>query len=261
MRNRHFILFGIAIVFTALTFVSCLDEPTIPQPSQQFAVLRVGNFSPNVATMNVKVDGKTLDASMTGLATNDVSNYVTLNSGSKLVFVTNAVTGDTLFNKKVEVTTNNVTSLFFLGEYSKVDTLNTFQNLEYYEGLTYVSHTPASGKANIYFINLITTGLTPLPAVESQVVDFRDVTVTPTWKTDSLVAIDIATREAYSTANSLPVGRRFAITVANKPATKLASDSVAVAAGKNYFVFAVGNAKGPKVVIPAPKNSIPYLPR
>ncbi len=232
-----------------LTLVSCIDEPTIPIPPTQMAVLRIGNFSPNVPSIDVFVDGKAIPTFSNMLYTG-LSDYIDINSGNRKITVIKTGTTDTLYNKPFSVSTRNITTILFIGEYNTIDTMNTFQTFEMDEGKTYVSHTPVAGTASFFFYNIITPYITTLPAKDAPVIDFLDYT----GGKDLLIIKDVQPKDNVSKAGGSVGFRKFTATVANKPANVLGADSSTTVAGKNYFVFAAGNANAPTVVI---RESIP----
>ncbi len=270
MRNRYFFLFSVAVIISAFTLVSCIDEPTIAVPPTQMAVLRIGNFSPTSAAVQISVDGKLVNSAFPSgyIPYTQLSNYFDINSGNRTIKVVDSATGATIYNKTFSVSTMNITTLLFIGDYSTVDTLNTFQTFEMDEGKTYVSHAPPTGKAAYMFYNIMTPYIASHPnglitdstnkdtTKDASVIDFID----KTGGKDVLLAIDIKAKENVDLVDSANGLRQITATVANKPTILISSNSIVTAPGKNYFVFAAGNARRDTVVI-REANPVPVKPR
>ena len=260
MRNRDFFLFSIAVVLSALGLMSCLNEPTIPKPSLPVAVLRFGNFASNIPAMNITVDGKAVESTLTGLAYTGLSNYFELFSGTRTVVAINTANGDTIFNKVLSISPNHIVTLLFTGFYSTTSAVNTFEQMNFDEGLIYVSNFPKAGTANLHFINLISTLKTDGGTdVAAPVIDFRDQAPGK----DLLLAKDInptADENVYPVGNVTPGFSKFVATLGYRPATVYGSDTVTVQPDKNYFIFASGTATNIKVVIRS-ANPVPVTQR
>lgn len=251
-NKKSYIIKLLAVVITALVFTSCVEEPEMDQPTKPFATLRIGNFSLNVAAMDIKIANTQPVAELANLTYTNVTPYFNITSGKRRVTVTDKATGTVIYNKDVEFSSYQITSLFFLGEYSTVDTLNNFQTYQYDEGKTYVSHAPSAGKINLYFLYLVLPALSP--ATDPMVVDLVDATA----GRDSLVGIDIESKDFIGFGNAAAGGRKFKVTKANAASTVLATDSTNFVAGKNYFIFMAGNPNNDTMVI---RSADPLAPR
>lgn len=264
MRNRYFLVMSIVMVFTSLTLVSCLDQPTIPSPPTQYAVIRLGNFSGNIDTMNITIDGVVPDPSLTGMPYLGVSEYMVVTAGNKKIVIVNPVKKDTI-RLTLSVETNHITTFAFVGDYDKDPDITMFKTESFFEGDTYVTHLPKAGTVNFYMMNVMTIDASSGKAIKPPIVDFSDVTaksflmaIDVTFSDDQGENIVWRTNDTTGGANRFGL-RKFIASTANVKDT-LASTSATISSDRNYFLILAGNATHPKLVVREAKNP-PFIQR
>jgi len=238
MRLKKNAIIGI-ILLVALSVFSCLDEPIIDPPSRPFSVIRVGNLSANVNSLSIFIDGQQPISQLNTVLNREATPFFDVTAGKRRFTVINS-SNDTLYNKQIEITAYSELSIFFIGDYSSVDTLNNFKDFLYPEGLTYFDESPVSNRANLTFINIVTVGLDPLTDVPN-----LDVFDNTNGK-DSIVVENLIGFEMTAFNDASVGGRKFEFK-RYYTNTVVGSDSINVASGKRYLVFLSGNAISPAV--------------
>ncbi|MCK9207175.1 MAG: hypothetical protein M0P66_08700 [Salinivirgaceae bacterium] len=126
----------VLLLFLAIVYYGCVEEPTIDPVKRPYTLLRVANFSYNVDTLTISIDN---GVKVFTLYRNEVpAQYFEIQSGKRHFFVTNPA-GDTLFNDRISIGSYEELSLFFTG-YSKPhdDFLNTFSYAQFTSGMVYL---------------------------------------------------------------------------------------------------------------------------
>jgi hypothetical protein len=254
------------MVFTSLILVSCKDQPTIPSPPTQYAVIRLGNFAGNIDTMNITIDGAVPDPSITGLPYLGLSQYMIVKAGTRNVVIVNPVKKDTI-KLTMSFETNHITTFIFAGDYDKNPDVSLFKTESFFEGDTYVQHVPKAGTANFFFLDVMTVTVSNGNKVEPPKVDFTDVTtarkflmvINVPYQDDAGANIAAVYNDTTGGPNNRFGLRTFIASTAEKTDT-LGIASATVSADKNYFVILGGNALHPKLVIHESKNP-PYIQR
>jgi hypothetical protein len=228
----------------AIGIFSCVEEPTVEAPARPFAVIRIGNFSANVANLAITIDGQSPVADLSDLAYQEVTPFFDVIAGQRLITIVDKATNDTIYNKEINFSSYNEVSCFFTGEYSTVDTLNNFNYASFAEGLTYYDNSPVQGKAYVSFLYLITQALNHL--TDQPRIDVYDGTAGK----DSLIIEDFNKDEGFNDVRFTDAsvgGRKF---VFKKLLTTdvVASDSVQIQAGKRYLFVLTGNAINPGIM-------------
>ncbi|MDP2364477.1 MAG: DUF4397 domain-containing protein [Ignavibacteria bacterium] len=242
MRLKKNSLIGfIMISIVAFGIFSCVDEPILDPPNRPFAVIRIANLSANVSNMNVFVDKAQPVADLSDLAISEATPFFDIVAGKRLITIIDRANGDTIYNKSVEFSSYTEQSLFFIGEYSNIDTLTNFKDFSFNEGLTYVDNAPVSGRAKVVFVHLLTQALNPLtdpPAI----VDVFD----NSEGKDSIVVENLPFTESNGFNNASTGIRKF---VFKKFYTNqiVGVDSLDVLTGKQYLILLTGNALNPQV--------------
>jgi hypothetical protein len=241
MRLKKNALIGI-ILLVALSVFSCIDEPILEPPSRPFATIRVGNLTSNVNSMSVFIDGQQPVSQLNALLNREATPFFDVTAGKRLftILLSDSTSTDTIYNKQIEISSYTELSIFFVGDYSSVDTLNNFKDFLYQEGLTYYDDSPVSNRAHITFINMVTVGLDPLTDVPS--IDVFD-------DTNGKDSITVEQLEGFETKgfNDAAIGDRKFEFKKYYTNTVIGSDSINIAAGRRYLVFLSGNAISPAV--------------
>jgi|GEM_PF-3680530 len=222
------LLFITMILLTGCVFYGCVEEPTIEPVKTPYAVLRIGNFTHNVTDMKVTVAGNTYN-----LANQNITGFFDIKPGS-VPFVVE-YQGKTIFDKEVELSSYQEMSLLFIGDYSSVDTMNTFQTIRVDEGLTYVNNAPPSGQATLTFAGMLLNDMQPFPP---KLVPILDVKIG-----DDLMIVGLESKQVIA-KNYANVGSKtidFSIYNSNKPVSK-SSINYDVKPNKRYLVVLSGNA-------------------
>lgn len=151
--NFKFLIAPILII--GFFIYGCVEEPTIEPIKRPYSMLRVANFSFNVATLNVTITGQTTPAEFANVANRAVTGFNRVNSGTYKVTVKDGA-GKTIFDKDLQITSYQRTTLVFAGLYDDDATKSTFTNFFYNEGEVYQTSTPESGKIHLYIMNTST---------------------------------------------------------------------------------------------------------
>lgn len=222
------LLFITMILLTGCIFYGCIEEPSIEPVKTPYAVLRIGNFTHNVTEMTVTAAGKSFT-----LKNREMTDFFDLTPGNVQFTIVSA--GKTIFEKEVEISSYQEMSLIFFGDYSTVDTMNTFQSIRIDEGLVYVKNAPPEGQATITFADVLTNDMNPFPPATPPLLD---VNVGSELLLVSLEAKQIITK------NTSNIGSKkidFALYNLGNPISKSSAD-VELKANKRYLVILSGNA-------------------
>ncbi len=242
MRLKKNSLIGFALILlVAFGIFSCVDEPIIDPPNRPYAVIRIANLSANVSNMNVFINKSQPVVELSDIAISEATPFFDVLAGKNTITIIDIATGDTIYNKPVEFSSYSEQSLFFIGEYSNIDTLNNFKDFTFNEGLTYIDNAPVSGRAKISFVHLLTQALNPLTDAPAYVDVFDD-----SDGKDSIVVEKLPYTEFQGFNDALTGTRKF---VFKKFYTNqiVGIDSLDVISGKQYLILLTGNALNPQV--------------
>ena len=146
----------ILLVITAMavsTFFACLEEPFIEPSKIPFSVLRIGNLTANVDELAISIDGEFPVPALQNLQQNTFTDYFELVAGRRYVVILNPATGDTLFEKWIEVLSYEEQTMWYAGYWSADIDVSTANFFIHSDAITYLSKTPAEGTLNIYFLH------------------------------------------------------------------------------------------------------------
>jgi len=135
------------------TFFACVDEPFIEPIKTPFTVLRVGNLTENLDEIRLSIDGEYPVPGLQNLAMNTFTEYFDLVAGRRYFVITHASTGDTLFEKFLDVISYEEQTMWYAGYYhTSIDTstANFFINSD---AFTYLSKDPPPGDLNMYYLH------------------------------------------------------------------------------------------------------------
>ena len=168
----------------ALFLTGCVDEPTIAPVKRPYSVIRVGNLSANVDNIDVSIfDVELEQIELFSLQRNVFTDYFTVPSGKRRFFVKNSVSGDTLFNKTIDITSYEEITVYFGGYYSASIDTSSFSHFTFSEGMIYSYEAPAPDSLFVFFINAV--GYSPPADTSKSLAVWRDTTA----NTDSLTII------------------------------------------------------------------------
>ncbi len=136
MILRYFLI----LIFIT-SFYSCIDEPVIEPTPLPYSTVRVANFSDNVSTIEVTIDGEQSFTLNKGV----VTNHFDLVSGKRNFIVKNTENSETIFDLDLTITSYEEVDVIFTG-YSEPgnDFNNTFSNLSYTNGFVYLYEDPGT---------------------------------------------------------------------------------------------------------------------
>ncbi|MBI2417553.1 MAG: hypothetical protein HYV28_06555 [Ignavibacteriales bacterium] len=161
MRIKGILILTTVLLSTIITFYGCIDEPEIAHPNRPYGSIRFGNFTTNVDSMEITIFPGPSDSLMGNytsvklvLGANTLLDYIDRLAGKKNISVKNIKTGTEVFKGEIEIPGLKLNSFYFLGMYSADTDSNSFMFTQIEEGLTYVSHAPAEGTINLYFLYL-----------------------------------------------------------------------------------------------------------
>lgn len=131
---------------------SCVEEPTIDRPPRLSSVVRVVNVSNDMNNIKVTIDGQVPVQQMNSLAIGSGTDFFDLLSGKK-EFKVYDESGMLIYTKSIDIISFELMTIVFAGDYDQDEFLNTFAAFELAEGETYISHAPAAGTSNVYFVH------------------------------------------------------------------------------------------------------------
>ncbi|MCK9210143.1 MAG: hypothetical protein M0P61_04820 [Ignavibacteriaceae bacterium] len=238
----------VLLLFLAITFYGCVEEPTIDPVKRPYTLLRVANFSYNVDTLIVSIDPGEVNAKVFTLYKNQLpTQYFEIESGKRNFLVKNPV-GDTLYNEKISIGSYEELSLSFTG-YSKPhdDLLNTFSYSQYTNGAVYLYEGMGKDTTLIQCANFA-----PDTPSDSSI-KYRVLI------TDSISkkVVKEVTELAYNsfTGSALPGNKTYKISYAKLLNAVTGSyliygdTTYTFDTGFQYFVYGIGNPKKPSFVI------------
>lgn len=149
------LLLSVSLMVFILGVYGCAEEPVIDPVQRPFSVVRLGNFTNNVANMSVAVYNRENQVFVTQtLAQGSFSAYFDVPSGKRRFVVTDLATNQVILNKEIEISSFERLTVCFGGHNDPVNTdFNTLNNFEIEEGEVYVSSAPATGGFNLYVIH------------------------------------------------------------------------------------------------------------
>lgn len=251
----------VLLLFLAIIYYGCVEEPSIDPVKRPYTLLRVANFSYNVDTLIVSIDPGEVGAKVFNLYKNELSSqYFEIQSGKRRFYIKSPA-GDTLYNDKINISAYDELSLFFTGWADTSDLLNTFGYAQYTNGVVYLYEGMGKDTTTIHCANFA-----PDTPTDSSIKYYVLMTDTSTKK---LVNVDTTKKKnvlsqftslSYNTfaGVALPGNKTYKISYA-----KLTSGSTALTptylfygdttytfdTGFQYFVYGVGNPKKPSFVI------------
>lgn len=242
MRLKKNSLIGfLMILIVAFGIFSCVDEPVLDPPNRPFSVIRIANLSANINNMSIFINRTQPVAELNNIAYSEATPFFDIMAGKNTITIIDLSTGDTIYNKSVEFSSYTEQSLFFIGEYSSVDTLNNFKDIIYNEGLTYIDNAPTIGKAKISFVYLVTQALNPLTNALESVDVFDD-----SESKDSIVVENMHFNEPNG-FNEASLGSRKFVFKKYYSDQVIGVDSLNILSGKQYIILLTGNALNPQV--------------
>ena len=149
--RRHFI-YIIAALLISFIISACVEEPTISPASRPYSSISLGNFSDNVVSINVEIDG---EMNFT-IAKNQLTEHFDVTSGQRKFVITNN-DGDTLYSGNITISSYEEITFLFSGYSAPGDELNnTFNYYPYSEGVVYLNNGPeADTTCWIHYLDVI----------------------------------------------------------------------------------------------------------
>jgi len=242
---KNFVL-PIILLFSFI-LSSCIEEPFIDPVKRPYSVIRVSNFSSNVAAINVTIDGTSPAAGLANLGISSFTGYFDINSGTRKFLVKNVATGDTVFNKNIEIASYEIATIAFAGFFSTDKLINSFGNVMFEEGQVYQNTAPKTGTLNVFIINA---------AASIDTLDAKKLTILTKYKhSDSTNYVNIENKtglefnKIHSITNKTPTGPNLfpgnylldikdekGLTVMEFPS----DSSFNASAGMRYYMFIYG---------------------
>lgn len=133
--------------------VGCLEEPFIEPSKVPFSVLRIGNLTTNVDEINVSVDGEYPTPGLQSLQRGMFSDFFDVVAGRRDIVITNAQTGDTLWEKSVEAISYEEQTAFYSGYYHPSIDTTTVVWVKNSDAFTYLSKSPPAGEVTFNFVH------------------------------------------------------------------------------------------------------------
>jgi hypothetical protein len=208
----------LAVAGLSTVFTSCMKDNNDTQPQQDIAAISVINASPNSRAINFSLDDKIVNSA--GIPYLSGLTYVRAVAGSRKATVLDQVSSKELAKKIFMLNKDTYYSLYVVGVGAGTDSLQ-------YVFTADSLRTPATGKARIRFAHLSPDVASLNVSVEGGATLFTDKaykSVTPFVEIDPI------------TAKTLILTDKVSGTVVAK------LESVTIAAGANYTIFAKGAA-------------------
>lgn len=153
LKLKH-LLFSISLMVMIFGVYGCAEEPAIKPVERPFSVVRLGNFSNNVANLSVAVYNRENQVLTTQtLAQGSFSAYFDVPSGKRRFIVTDLATGQPILDKEIDIASFERVTVCFGGNYDPNPDFRTFNNFSIEEGEVYVSSAPSTGGFNLYVIH------------------------------------------------------------------------------------------------------------
>jgi hypothetical protein len=145
-------ILSLTLFVVSLFLNSCVDEPTIDPVKRPSSLVRVVNISNNLNNIKVSIDGAFPVQSLNSLAIASGTEFFDIPAGKKTFRVFDEA-GTLLYSRDVEITSFEMMTIVFAGQYDLDELLNSFGSFDLSEGETYVNHAPAADSALIYFVH------------------------------------------------------------------------------------------------------------
>lgn len=237
----------VLLLFLAITYYGCVEEPTIDPVKRPYTLLRVANFSYNVDTLIVSIDAGEVSAKVFNLYKNELpSQYFEIQSGKRHFLIKNPA-GDTLYNDKINVGSFEELSLFFTG-YAEPgnDLLNSFGPATYSNGMVYLYE----GMGND--TTVIRSGIfTPYTPLDTAIYLKFGIQITDTT-TKNIVQDTSLSFNSFGGA-ALTGNKTYKVGIAGitglEVKTNLTDTLFTLESGYEYFVYAVGRSNKPYFII------------
>jgi len=238
----------VLLLFLAITYYGCVEEPTIDPVKSPYTLLRVANFSYNVDTLIISIDA---GAKVLTLYRNELpTQYFDVVSGRRHFLVKSAV-GDTLYNDRINCGSYEEISLFFTG-YSKPkdDLLNTFGYSSYTNGVSYLYEGIGKDSTIIQCANFAPD--TPTDSSIKYRVLITDTTTRRVVKDIPEVAFNSYVGSALPGNKTYKISyvRRTSAADAVTPTyTYYGETTYTFDTGYQYFVYGIGTPKNPSFIV------------
>jgi hypothetical protein len=135
------------------TFFACVEEPFIEPVVIPYSVLRVGNLTENLDDLRISIDGEYPVPALQNLEMNSFTEYFDLVAGRRYFVITQPSTGDTLFEKWLDVLSYEQQTMWYAGYYHPSIDTSTANFFIYSDAFTYLSKDPPAGEFKIFFIH------------------------------------------------------------------------------------------------------------
>lgn len=221
----------IPFIIIALTFYSCLNEPTIDKVKVPFTSVRVANFTNS--SFKLIIDGVTKSDN---LAPNTVTDYFDLTSGTRK-YVLLAASGDTIYSRPITTISYEEATVVFVGYVDQTNPKNnTVQFKSFTDGKTYLNDgfNKETGKSGVVLIN--TVNLSPTDTLTASVsVKFESADTTIT---DTLASV------LNKASLAVPIGMVKIIPTLTDSSAVTDTLSFEFKQGTRNYVFISGNKTG-----------------
>ena len=252
-KNKWKLLLLLPITLGFILY-SCIDEPTIAPVGSVHSVIKIANMTNNVDAINFTIDGNQKASS---LAKGETTDYFDTDAGKLKFSVTNGA-GEKIYEKTIEITTWERSTIVFAGDYSSDELLNTLSDFQVSEGEIYVSSKPVSDSLNIYFVhasNDVDTFKTLNYNISAMFVG-SDTTYTSKYTGTELPLKFTGT---YSVGNAAPGDYTFYFITDATPPDTVMTGPYSLAANFRYYLYLYGNPNNLqftlKEVVPPPIGS------
>ncbi|ADY53433.1 hypothetical protein Pedsa_2894 [Pseudopedobacter saltans DSM 12145] len=216
---------GALLVAATISLSSCLKNKGNDYVQPDISLVSIYHASPGTSTFDFGIDGYKVDY---GFKYKDRAGYYQLYTGTRnIAFIKENGTSlaDSIRTTSIAVKKDSIYSLFLIGPSTAPETLLISDRLA----------NPASGKANIRFINLSPDGG-----------NFTLKAVAGT--TDTTLVENVAYKKATAFSSVFPKTYKFSIYKGGNLITNTLD--ISITAGKNYTIWASGltNATGSQVI-------------
>jgi hypothetical protein len=184
--------------------------------------------------MKVTIDDAQPSAALSSMAMGSATDYFDVKSGKRTFKVFNE-SGETIFDKGLEINSFERVTVVFAGFYSSVDLENTFGNFNVEEGEIYVSSKPSQDSLNIYLVHAsapVDTNDSKTYSVNAEYTPTGSQEAKDTTYTSSLTYANV-----YGIGNAAPGNYTFSF-IAGTDTTQFTAD---YSANLRYYLFLYGD--------------------
>lgn len=243
----------VLLLFLAIVYYGCVEEPAITPVSKPFTVAKFGNFTNNVKNVRILVDpvfNKKIPSritvsiedyvkdsltvvswskEITNLTQSNYTDYLDFPSGDRYLMIYDADSKKVISYRLYSFISYEETTFILSGYYSTNANSNTFAVTAVKEGNTYIQEFIQKDSLSLYFYNLISTAPNENPINLKIILQYST-------KTDTMVLKDsvLVTGLAFKASKGKNFGQKDYRIVVINDTSATSVDTLAVFPEKTY---------------------------